>query len=104
MNALRALSRRVQNDDNPDGTLAETLTIRSERYVKTVEAHLRLADRFSGHSKPNNEVEVGILGLAVFTRIACGIKGLLDVVRSEVSFVEPALSPRFRPFLDSTRG
>lgn len=33
---MRALARRVQNGDDEDGTLAETLSRRSARYVKTI--------------------------------------------------------------------
>ena len=101
INELQDLAEHVQNSEDSDRTLSETLLKHSAHYVKTVTVHTHLTDYFDSHFKLKNEVKIDILTLRVSTQIAHSIKDFLNILCSEISFTNSALCLHFKCFLHS---
>ena len=93
------LTEHVQNSEDQNRTLNETLLRCSAHYIKTVTVHTHFADYFDSHFKLKNEVEISILTLRVSMQIVCSIKDLFDILCSEISFANSALCLCFKHFL-----
>ena len=96
---MQNLTECVQNSEDQNETLSETLSKHSAYYIKTVTVHTHLTDHFDSHFKLKNEVKIRILTLRVSTQIVCSIEDLLNVLCSEISFTNSALYLCFKCFL-----
>ena len=93
------LTEHVQNSEDQNRTLSETLLKYFTHYVKTVTVYMHLTDHFNSYYKLKNEVEISILTLRMSTQIVCSIKDLLNVFHFKISFTNLALYLCFKCFL-----
>lgn len=94
MNNLYALQQAHEaavgtNDEEP---ARRRLDKAQAQYRTAIEAYIRNAERYSGHSQPKTAVKVGLLCKAQMNRAAGALEQLVDLARSAVSIFQVRLA------------
>lgn len=82
---INVLARDIGEELEDDGRASEATVSRHKDCVKRVQAHLRDAARFGGHSKPTSVLDATILVVESMHRMEGLFEQFVDIMRFFVS-------------------